>query len=221
MVGISLLVAVAIVFASLSSVIGQNEVMSSIASEKATSPLFRTRTCRMVDDESEHPIQTSYLGQGKLLNILFGKALTFRSALQRGINLIQKRPNLLSILEEKIESDPEILAMLAEHDVGISDVKNHFNAIKTDPSILEDDFKDVEINVPLGGPILPTGLNDTNVIAALIVVIALIPLFLVLAILIATITIITCFNLGGCFENLWTNLVGGFIQGLKQPDSLI
>ena len=46
----------------------------------------------------------------------------------------------------------------------------------------------------------------------------MVPLLAVVGMIIATITILTCLNINGCFETLVRGLVDGFVQGLVPPD---
>jgi predicted DNA repair protein MutK len=63
------------------------------------------------------------------------------------------------------------------------------------------------------------GLDTSNAIGCFITVLVLLPVAIMLALLIATITIVTCLNLGGCFEKIAEQILENIVQRLTPPDS--
>ena len=119
---------------------------------------------------------------------------------------------------DKIQSHPEIEEILNENDISLSEFNLYSNSLKDNPLLLEKDLIKIEKYIA-DDTSLPLGINSTNPFAILILVIVLLPLILTLGIMIATMTIITCLNIRGCFETLMQNMLDSFVQGLKQPDN--
>ena len=92
------------------------------------------------------------------------------------------------------------------------------NLIMNDPVLLEEKIDDAVLLSPFGDDPMPLGLSTSSALGCFIVALILVPLFAVIGAIIATITIVTCLNINGCFENLVQNLVDSFVQGLVQPD---
>ena len=90
----------------------------------------------------------------------------------------------------------------------------YFSQVKYTPEVLAAQFADVVDSIPADGGYQPLGmLNTSSALACFITIIALLPVILVLGILIATLTLVTCLNLNNCFENLLYSM----LQGLTQP----
>jgi hypothetical protein len=69
--------------------------------------------------------------------------------------------------------------------------------------------------MPLADPPEPLGFSGE--LGCTITLIVLLPILILIVTLVATITIITCLNLGGCFEQLFQNMMEGFLEGLTHP----
>ena len=216
---VSCAIALLLITTSLTSVIGSNVNKSDNEKRDVASPLFTIRQQRFIHRDENNKINSNYLGNGRTLNILFEKQKNLQSAFGKTLRLLQRNPGLITKLLEKIENNPRIEEILKENDVSISEFKNYLNVIKNNPSILLTEIKNVEMET-LQDPnsALPLGLNSTNPFAILILIFALLPVLISLTLIIATATIITCLNLGGCFEKLAEAFIYGFIQGLKPPN---
>jgi len=169
----------------------------------------------MINNE-DMPITSNYLGKGKLLTI-FGEKSTLNYNLQRALRFIENNPLVLNKLLDKIITEPTIYDTLSEYDVSQSEFKSYVNAIKNDHSTLIENLKSVDNNLPMDTS-LPLGFNETNPLAIIILIIVFAPIIISLALIIATITIITCLNIAGCFEAIAYGMLYGFFQGLKQPN---
>lgn len=212
---ISIIAAALLALLPISSVVGTNSIESKENLRSVSSPLFSVRSKQMINNE-DMPITSNYLGKGKLLTI-FGEKSTLNYNLQRALRFIENNPLVLNKLLDKIITEPTIYDTLSEYDVSQSEFKSYVNAIKNDHSTLIENLKSVDNNLPMDTS-LPLGFNETNPLAIIILIIVFAPIILSLAIIIATITIITCLNIAGCFEAIAYGMLYGFFQGLKQPN---
>ena len=209
-----------IITASFTSAIGVD--VEKIDSKKGgiSSPLFAVRQNSVIKKQSQK-INSNYLGKNKILSIFFAERTTFSSNIDKALELLEKNPLILNIILEKLETSQIVIDKLKEYDIGMSEFKNYLKSIKNNPSILEEEIKNIETYVTPGDIPFPTGLNETNPFIIFILFITVVPIFIILTAVIATATIITCFNINGCFERLFEALVGGFLQGLKLPDGQV
>ena len=209
---LSILAAVLMILLPISSVVGTNVVKSDAKEGNISSPLFAIR------HRSENKINSEYLGKGKTLPLFIEKKMTYDHSFDKAVSLLQRNPIFFNKILEKIQEHPIILDLLAENDISLSDFNTYANVMKNNPVMLEQEIKKVEQYLP-GDSSLPLGLNNTNPIAIIILVIALLPVIVTIGLLVATITIITCLNINNCFENLVQGMFDSFIQGLTQPDT--
>jgi len=212
---VSILGAVLIVLASLTSVIGINVVKSNAEKGNIASPLFETRLNSATKKNSEE-INTNYIGKGNLLNLFISRQTSPQRQLNRVIRFIELRPDFLNSIIAKIETNPEIQKILIENDVSMDEVKNQVNLIKNDPSLLRQ-MVDEDVFSSTGDTPQPLGLSTSNPLGCFITLIALIPVGIIITMLIATILIFTCLNIQGCFETLFENIMTSIMQGLTPP----
>lgn len=213
---ISIIVATLIALLPISSVIGTNSIESKENLKSASSPLFSVRSQRMINNE-DTSITSNYLGKEKLLN-LFSEKTTLNYNLERALRLIENNPLLLNLFLDKIKDEPMISNILSEYDITESEFQSYVNQIQNNRFILIDNLNIVKDNLPENTP-LRLGFNDSNNSLGLLIVFifVILPIVASLSLILATITIITCFNIGGCFEAIFLGLAYAFIQGLEQP----
>ena len=204
-----ILAAVLMILLPISSVVGTIVVKSD--KENVDSPLFAVR------HRSENKINSEYLGKGKTLPLFIEKKMTYAHSFDKAVSMLQRNPEFLNKILDKIQAHPKILEILDENDISITDFESYANVMKNNPLMLEQEIKKVEQYIPEDAP-LPLGLNTTNPFAIIILMIIIVPILAIIAVMIATITIITCLNINGCFDTLMENMVDNFIQGLTQPD---
>lgn len=215
---ISVIAVALIVLASLSSVVGGN-VVNSDEKKTGLSPLFAVRSKRSVHNDRSMNIDTSYVGKGKILNIFFSRRTSIQALTDRAFKLIEARPDLLKSIMDRATEMPEIVNLLKENGMTIDEFKSQMQLIMNDPTLLRENV-DESVLVPSSGDNpMPLGLSTSNPIGCFIIVLAMAPVLLIIAFMVATVTIVTCLNVGGCFEELWDNLVESFLQGLTQPDT--
>ncbi len=212
---VSLGAAVLLILGSLSSVIGFTASQSE--NPQAISPLFSVRTARSNHEQPTMTLRSEYLGKGKNVNIFPASSLTFQSQLDRAIKIIHNNPLFVKKLLEKISDTPRIINIFTHYKLSISDVERYITQVKDNPELLKDQLKDVDFALPCSDTPRPLGLDTSNAIGCFITVLVLLPLAITIGILIATITLVTCLNLGGCAETIIAAILSGMLQELTQP----
>lgn len=216
---ISILAAVLMIMLPLSSVVGTNVVKSNTKEGNISSPLFAVRSQRSVYKVYSMKIDTCYVGKGNMLNLFLSRQSSFEQMLNRAIKLIEIKPEILNVIVDRFETNPNMVEILSKNDISMDEVRHQLGLIKNDPSLLRQSIDESAISLSRGDIPQPLGLSTSSAIGCFIMLIALIPLALVLTMLIATITIVTCFNIGGCFEAMFETIMTNMIQGLTQPDA--
>jgi hypothetical protein len=211
---VSIGAAVFLVLASLSSAIVFASSQSSDHQQMVGSPLFQVRTLRSIGQQNDQSLQTMYLGKGKMTSLFLTRMSSTQSIAERGLQLIKTSPGLIEKSLRKMMQNHEIQQTLQQNGITEQQVLRYFNQIKNNPELLAEQSQDVLGLIPADGGPKPLGLlNTTNPFACVIVIIALLPVLLIVGLLIATITLVTCLNLNNCFNNLMNNI----LQGLRQP----
>jgi hypothetical protein len=215
---VSTLAAVLIVLTSLSSVVGINAVKSNDEKRSIASPLFTVRTQRSLDGEETKKINANYLGKGKVLNLLFLRKSSLQSYVDRALKIIDARPQILHSVVDRIAKMPEIATFLKEKGMTINEFKSQMNQFINDPVLMKEKVDENVLVTPFGDDPLPLGLSTSSALGCFIAALILAPIFAMVGLIIATITIITCLNVNNCFENLVQSILDGFLQGLTPPD---
>ncbi len=210
---ISILAAVLMILLPISSVIGTNVVRENVRNGGADSPLFAIR------HRSKNTIQSEYLGKEKPLNLFLAKRTSLQAYADRALKMIEARPSLLKSILDSIVVMPEIEELMKQHDIKMDDFKDQMNQVINNPEMLKEKVDEAVLLSPFGDDPMPLGLSTSSVLGCFIIVLILAPIFALIGAIIATITIITCFNINGCFETIVQNLLDSFIQGLTQPDA--
>ena len=127
---------------------------------------------------------------------------------------------------DKIQKTPRIVNTLREYNIDIEDFNAYINQIKNDPSTLKQKIE--EAVQKLGSqpnlhylsddpPFEPLGNFSGQIGCILVFFLVIFPLLIMIGTMIATFTIITCLNVGGCFERILQAIFEGFSQGLTPP----
>jgi len=208
--------AVLLILASVSSVIGSTASQSQ--NQQTASPLFAVRTAQSNQQQQTMNIQCRYLGKGRSATLFPASSLTLQSQLDKAIKIIQNNPGLVKKLLEKISDAPQIIKVFTQYGVSVPDVQRYITQVKDNPELLKDQLKDVDFALKPGplGP-RPLGLDTSSAIGCFITVLVLLPLAIVIGILIATITLVTCLNIGGCAEAIITGILQAIVQELTPP----
>ena len=215
---LSLFAAVIVTMLPLSSVVGIQTVQSNAKKGTLDSPLFSQRLGTTLKKDN-NLISSRYLGKENSLNLFLSRQSSIEKIINKAVKIIQTNPNILDKLIEKLESSSLFKQTIDSQNLDMNDIKNEINKIKVDPWHFKEIVEKYNIKIPGGDTPQPLGLSTSNPLACFIIVIAVAPVFMILAIMLATMTIITCLNINNCFETLWNGLVEGFIQGLVQPDN--
>ncbi|UCF12732.1 MAG: hypothetical protein JSW06_00345 [Thermoplasmatales archaeon] len=215
---VSTLAAILIILASLSSVVGTNAIKSNDEKRSISSPLFAVRTQRSLDGEETKKVNANYIGKGKALNLLFLRKSPLQSYVDRALKIIDNRPNILRSVANRIAKIPEIATLLKENGMTINEFKSQMNQFINDPILMKEKVDEAALVSPFGDDPLPLGLSTSSALGCFIVALILAPIFAMIGLIIATITILTCLNINNCFENIVSQLIENFIQGLTPPD---
>jgi subtilase family serine protease len=207
--------AVLLILTSLSSVIGLSSLQSS--KDENQSPLFAIRTAQSTNELQKMTICSTYLGKGRTINIFSSSQLSVTSQLDKVVQSIANNPSLVKRIYEKISDSPQMIRLLKNYGLSGSQVKQSLSQVIENPEMLRDQLKDADVSLSaLDGP-KPLGLSTSSALGCFIVVLALLPLALLFGIVISTILIITCLNIGGCAETIISAILAGFVQELTQP----
>ena len=209
---ISILAAIIVALAPLSSVVGTINVNSDT---KKGSPLFSVRTQRSQDEENAKNIITNYLGKGEQLSILLPKRSMSQIWFDRAIKIVDSDPVLFNKLIEKLDKSPHIARMLNKYDITKQGIKNFMKIIQDNPSIVTDEIENIQ--VPLDNIPQPLGLN-TTLIECLVtgIVFSIVAVVITLIALFFTLRILTCLNVNNCANDIAQGIFDQLIQGLKE-----
>jgi hypothetical protein len=209
---ISILAAIIVALAPLSSVVGTINVNSDT---KKSSPLFAVRAQRSQDEENAKNIITNYLGKGEQLSILLPKRSMSQIWFDRAIKIVDSDPILFNKLIEKLNKSPHIARMLNKYDITKQGIKNFMKIIQDNPSIVTDEIENIQ--VPLDNIPQPLGLN-TTLIECLVtgIVFSIVAVVITLIALFFTLRILTCLNVNNCANDIAQGIFDQLIQGLKE-----
>lgn len=214
---ICFLAVVLIILASLNSVIGTNAIKSNNENSSFTSPLFSIRSQRSLNTEEFKKLNTNYIGKGKISNIFFLKKSSLNEWIDKALKIVDAKPQTLKLILDRIITIPEIINLLKQYGISKNDFKSQMYQVINDPVLLQEKLDEAILTSPFEDDPLPLGLSTSSVIGCFIIALVLAPIFAMIGLLIATITIVTCLNIGGCFETLVQGLLDNFLQGLTSP----
>ena len=213
---ISIFAAVLIILFPLSSVVGTHLRPSS--SQPGASPLFTTRINTFIQQESTR-LTPSYLGKGKIFTIFVPKTQILDRWMDKAMQLIHLKPALFDQLIDQLDTIPALVNIIQDNNLNINDVKTYLTLVKHNPTLLQ---ADMDQAMQMIGEFYDPPLNDPEPLGfsgqpgCLIAFFIVFPIFLMIAVMVATFTIITCLNIRGCFETILQNLMDG-LQGLTPP----
>lgn len=216
-IGVSIGAAMLLILATLSSVIGL--MVSSDQNQKSQidSPLFSLQTSRSIHGNGAM-LQTNYLGKGSIPS-LFPRQSSLQSLLEKAMHQLNTYPKTLDFLLKKISQSPQLMKLLQENHLNIFDVKRYMIQIRDHPDEVFNNIRSMELAAPLVElPSQPLGMNTSSAFGCFITILVLLPIAIVLGLIIATLLIVTCFNIGGCFETILEQILAALIQEIRQPD---
>lgn len=211
----SILTAALLLLASVSTVIGSHSESTEISQSLSASPIFTVRAQRMIQTQTTQSITTTYIGKGLPVPVTGLHPTRVDQTIHRAVKMLQAKPQLLETLLIQLADNTDYQQLLNNQGLTSTQVENQLHQLLQNPEELITYLHQIvqtpsDLNTPQ-----PLSLSTSNPLGCFIVLIAMIPVFLILALLICTITIVTCLNIGGCFEAFWENLVGNFLQGLS------
>jgi hypothetical protein len=209
---ISILAAIIIVLAPLSSVVGTHNVHPE---STIGSPLFAVRTQRSQNEENAKNIITNYLGKGEQLRISLPNRSMTQIWIDRAIKIVDSEPILFNKLIEKLDNAPFIERMLNEYDISPQGFKNFIKMIQDNPSLVTEEIRNIQ--VPLDTIPHPLGLN-TTIIECIVtgIVFSIVAVVITLIALFFTLRILTCLNVNNCADDIAQGIFDQLIQGLKE-----
>jgi hypothetical protein len=153
-------------------------------------------------------------------NLFFSDPSLLRVWVDRAVKIIDANPALVHTIFDRIQKLPYVIELLQKNKVSSEEFKQQLSQLENDPALLKQYMQQVKISVDASGDSgEPLGLDTSNAIGCFITVLVLLPVAIMLALLIATITIVTCLNLGGCFEKIAEQILENIVQRLTPPDS--
>jgi hypothetical protein len=204
-----MLISILIILSSLTSVVGVQSIQTE---RKYNSPLFSNRLTKMINKDNEE-INSNYIREGTTQNLFSNKKSYARVWIDKAIKIIQTNPAIVDRIFNRIEKMPYVMNLLKENGLSRTDITKYTTQIKNNPLLLKEeiDLLKVDINDPQTPA--PRGLSTSNPIGCFITVIALLPVAVILAVLIGTITIFTCI-VPGCLENIMQQIWEGILQDI-------
>ncbi|MBN1280660.1 MAG: hypothetical protein JXA00_03335 [Candidatus Thermoplasmatota archaeon] len=210
LVVVSCTAAVVLILASISSVIGWNTSPGEHTEDTIQSPLFSVRTSRSTGHHLDTSVHTMYLGKGETSPLFFGRLSSTQSLIERGLQLLRISPGIIEKNLRNALRNPQIQCTLQEQGLSEQQVIAYFNQVKHTPELLAGEMGAIEESIQVPGGFQPAQLlNTSSGLGCVITIIVLLPVFLVLSILIATMTLVTCLNINNCFENLFNSMIQG------------
>ncbi|MCK4416220.1 MAG: hypothetical protein KAU84_03620 [Thermoplasmatales archaeon] len=218
---VSIFAAVLMVLLPISAVVGTNIVKSDVEKRSIASPLFTTRVNSILKKDTKK-INTNYIGKGRIFNLFLTKKTSLDGWIDRAIKMINVRPEMLNRLLDKIDTIPGVVNALKENGIDTNDLKNYINIIGNDPSLLKKEidkavemFGEQQLKLPMDEPPEPLGFSG-QIGCVMIFFMIVLPILVMIGTMIATFTIISCLNIGGCFEKILQSIFDG-LQGLTPP----
>ena len=190
--------------------------MSGSDKGNGDSPLYEIRLNTMIKKDSSS-IKTSYIGKGRTSNLFPTKRSSLYIWIGKALKIIDAHPELFNKILDKVANFPEVVNLLKEHDIDMSEFRSYINRVKDDPELLEEEINEAVLSSPFQDDPVPLGLSTSSVIGCLITAIVLAPIMMMVGMIIATIVVVTCLNIGGCFETLLQNIMESFVQGFTPP----
>ncbi len=178
------------------------------------SPLFTARVQRSVQ-KTTHQFSTDYLGKGRTPFII--SKPTYQRLIAHLITMLDNKPDVVISILDKAMRMPGFKSFLQKNQINQNDFDQYVHRMQVDSMQFKQELiQAMDMIEPARGTNnpQPLALNTTNPFACVITIIALLPIFLILTIIIATITLVTCLNLNNCFENLFYAFI---YQGLLPP----
>ena len=205
-----ILITALILLSSLTSVVG---VQTLETENKNGSPLFSNRLATMINKDDEE-IKSNYIRKGTTGNLFSNKKSYARVWMDKAIKIIETNPAFVDRIFSRIDKMPYVMNLLKENGLSKTDIIKYTTQIKNNPSLLKQEIDLLQIDVDGTQPPAPKGLSTSSAIGCFITAIVLLPVVALVAVIIGTITIITCLNYNDCLENLMQSIWENILQDM-------
>jgi hypothetical protein len=205
-----ILISSLIILASLTSVVG---VQTLKTESKNGSPLFSNRLTKMINKDDEE-IKSNYIRKGTTVNLFSNKKSYARVWMDKAINVIQTNPAIVDRIFARIDKMPYVMSLLKENGLCKKDITKYTTQIKNNPSLLKQEIDLLQFDVDGAQSPTPRGLSTSSAIGCFITAMVLFPVVVLVAVIIGTITILTCLNYNDCLENLMRSIWDNILQDL-------
>lgn len=200
--------AVLVLSTSLVSVVGTHSNRRG-AENMVASPLFAQQTLKSLNKQPLR-LTTTYLGRTKNVDLGFPAKSMVDEITEQVSLLVRQNPQLFEKIVIHLRSLPATQQLLKKYDVSRAEFEEYFSRIQHDPLVLQQEIENAKAQLRSGKkPGQPLSLNTTNPFACVITIIALLPVFvalLIVVLIIATATIVTCLNINNCLTKLTDQL---------------
>ena len=201
---------------SITSAIGTQP--TSNTNTPPNSPLFTARIQNILHQKTPQ-FTAYYLGKGITTKILgFTNKIPLDRMIDRALKTIEKQPKLLNTIIQNIQTNPQLISKLQEYNVDIQDLTTYLKIATYNPDALRQELDttiqqiDQSCAMPIDDP-EPAGFSGQ--LGCLLTFFIVLPIIVMIGTMIATFTIITCLNIGGCFETILGGILESFSQGLQ------
>lgn len=210
----SFFTAVLIITVTFTSALGYH--LSKQSEQNQFTPLFHVRSNQANNNDLQKSLTVNYLGKGKPQVLFTTSQSILDTRIDKAFKLIQNKQGMIQDILERISKTPQIARLFKQYGLSIPQIKQTLAQIRDNPELLQDHLEHFNCPSYILTDDQPLGLDTSSALGCFITVLALLPLALVIGVLIATITIITCFNLGDCFTNLIQAILNGMLQNIEQ-----
>ena len=211
-IGVGLLV----LFLPLHSVSQKLQTPMNSESLDDISPLFNHRL-RQTKAELLPVLGTRYMGKGRTIPLVLTPLSNIDVWITQGAQLFTQNPERYLPIIRAVIKQPDIALYLTDYETRMR-FEQMLNEMGHQPEMLYQNLayvlQQIEISeFPIADPPQPVGFSGQP--GCLIAFFIILPVLIMIATMIATFTIITCLNIGGCFGSIMQNIFEGFSQGLQ------
>lgn len=199
-----------IILTSLTSVVG---VQTLKTENNNSSPLFSNRLATMINKDDEE-IKSNYIRKGTTVNLFSNKKSYARVWIDKAIKIIETNPSIVDHIFSRIDKMPYVMNLFKDNGLCKTDITKYTTQIKNNPSLLKQEIDLLQFVGDSGQPPTPRGLSTSSAIGCFITAIVLLPVVVLVAVIIGTITLITCLNYNDCLENLMQDIWENILQDL-------
>lgn len=212
----------------MSAVVGTHNLKLNSKYCTVSSPLFTKRIDTVLSKKSI-TMNTEYIGKSKFFNFFTKEKTSFNSWIDTAVRLVNKNPNILFTVLNKLFEIPGFIDLMREYDISKESVEKEIACITNDHEKLEEKvdriielYNDKKIEIPDVEPPKPLGFSGQIgcILTFFLVVFPIIMLIGGFVSAIIAIIVPGTFIVPGClewvFEKVFESIAEGF-QGLTPP----